>query len=108
PRWNLSAARGGGKGELVQGAAAEPGLWGRLDGAWNARDFEYRPGHSKLLHYTTLHLQPWRPTPGQYSYHPHPLGELWLRLEREAEAVGYRPFDAQRPSAAYRRLLGVV
>ena len=38
-------------------AKARP-LWGRLDPAWNARDEEYQPGCSKVLHYTTIHAQP--------------------------------------------------
>jgi uncharacterized protein len=103
--WNLHAAQASGKRELVDAPAAEPRLWGALDGGWNARDFEYRAGQSRLLHYTTLHLQPWRPTPQQYSYHPHPLGALWLRLEREADAQRYRPFTRERPSKAYGCLL---
>lgn len=105
PWWHLAAARQRGKRDLVQAPAATPGLWGQLDAGWNARDLEYRAGQSRLLHYTTLHLQPWRPTPEQYSYHPHPLGELWLGLERAADAEGYQPFSAARPSAGYQRLL---
>lgn len=105
PLWNMNTARQRGKRELVQAPAAEPGLWGPLAGGWNARDFEYEAGVSGLLHYTTLHLQPWRPTPEAYSYHPHPLGELWFELEREADAAGYQPFTRERPSGAYRRLL---
>ncbi len=104
--WNVRTAQASGKRELVDAPAAEPGNWGALDGGWNARDLEYRPGESKLLHYTTLHLQPWRPTPEQYSYHPHPLGSLWERLEREADAMRYQPFTREHPSGSYRRLLG--
>jgi mitochondrial fission protein ELM1 len=103
--WNVRTAQASGKRELVDAPAAEPGLWGALDGGWNARDLEYRAGESKLLHYTTLHLQPWRPTPEQYSYHPHPLGSLWQRLEREADAQRYQPFTRAQPSLAYRQLL---
>lgn len=103
--WNMNTAQKRGKRELVQAPAAEPGLWGSLAGGWNARDFEYEAGVSKLLHYTTLHLQPWRPTPEAYSYHPHPLGDLWFELEREADAAGYQPFTRERPSGAYLRLL---
>ena len=104
PWWNLRAAQTGSKRALVETPAAEPGLWGTLDGGWNARDFEYEEGRSKVLHYTTLHLQPWRPTPQQYSYHPHPLGTLWHRLEREADQQRYRAFTREAPSGAYRRL----
>lgn len=105
PWWNLGNARQRGKRELVQAPADEPGLWGELDGGWNARDFEYRAGVSGLLHYTTLHLQPWRPTPERYSYQPHPLGDIWLRLQREADAEGYQPFTRERPSQAHIRLM---
>ncbi len=105
PLWNIGTARGRGKRALIQAPAAEPGQWGPLAAGWNARDFEYEAGVSKLLHYTTLHLQPWRPTPEAYSYHPHPLGDLWFELEREADAEDYQPFTRERPSGAYRRLL---
>jgi len=105
PWWNLEAARRHGKRELVHAPAAEPGLWGELDSGWNARDFEYRADAARCLHYTTLHLQPWRPTPEQYSYHPHPLGELWHALEREADAEGFQTFTRERPSGAYQRLV---
>lgn len=106
PWWNMAAARQLGKRELVHAPAAEPGLLGALAGGWNARDFEYQAGESRLLHYTTLYLQPWRPTPEAYSYHPNPLGHLWFDLEREADAENYQPFTRVRPSLAYSRLLG--
>lgn len=105
PWWQLQTAQGRSKRDLVQAPAAEPGLWGALAPAWHARDLEYRPDATKLLHYTTLHLQPWRPAPDQYSYHPHPLGGIWLELEREADAADYQPFTLTRPSNGYRRLL---
>jgi len=104
PWWNLEAARGGDKRALTDAPAAVPGLWGELDGGWNARDMEYRPGRSRLLHYTTLHLQPWQPTPEQYSYHPHPLGDLWFDLEREADRERFHVFTRERPSTAFERL----
>jgi mitochondrial fission protein ELM1 len=105
PWWNLEAARHKSKRELLQGPASQPGRWGPLDAGWNARDLEYRAGESRLLHFTTLHLQPWRPTPEEYSYHPHPLAGLWLQLEREADQEGFQPFTRQQPSGAYRKLL---
>jgi hypothetical protein len=72
--------------------AAVPGLWGPLGGEWNARDFEYDSGRSKLLHFTTLHTQPWQPFPKQLKYEPHALAELWHGLEREADASGFTIF----------------
>jgi hypothetical protein len=65
-------------------------LWGELDAGWNARDHEYEPGRSKLLHYSTLHTQPWRPFPKQLRYRKHPDAEVWLSLERAAEAAGFK------------------
>ncbi len=105
PWWNMTLARQRGKHELVRVPAAEPGLWGALAGGWNARDVEYEPGVSGVLHYTALHLQPWRPTPDAYSYHPNPVGGLWFDLLREADAEGYQPFTRQQPSGVYRRLM---
>lgn len=101
PFWNRETAGRHGKTSLIAGPAAVPGLWGPLDPGWNARDLEYKEGRSRLLHYTALHLQPWQPFPDQYSYHEHPLGELWLRLEHAADAEGYQVFTRQRPSPRF-------
>jgi uncharacterized protein len=97
PWWNLQRARRGRKQALID-AGARSAQWGALDGAWNARDMEYVEGASRLLHYTALHLQPWAPEPERYSYHYHPLGEVWWRAERAADAAGYQPFSADLPS----------
>ena len=103
--WNLAEARRADKDTLTRQAAATPERWGALAPGWNARDLEYIAGQSRLLHYTTLHLQPWQPFPEQYSYHPHPLGEIWLDLERAADAEGYRLFTRTRPSARFAEAL---
>jgi hypothetical protein len=100
--WTLERAQRLGKKTLLQLAAEKPGLWAPLPARWHARDMEYRPGHTACLHYTALNLQPWHPTPQQYSYHPHPLGELWRDLEREADAEGYEIFSAAAPSPAFK------
>jgi hypothetical protein len=105
PVWNLAEARRADKDTLTRLAASMPGRSGPLAAAWNARDLEYVAGQSRLLHYTTLHLQPWQPFPGQYSYHPHPLAEIWLELERAAEAEGYHVFTRARPSARFAEAL---
>ena len=99
--WTLERAQRLGKKTLLELAAEKPGLWAPLPAQWHARDTEYRPGFTTCLHYTALNLQPWHPTPEQYSYHPHPLGELWRDLEREADAAGYEIFSAAAPSPAY-------
>jgi mitochondrial fission protein ELM1 len=99
--WNLQTARTGSKSQLLKKAAEEPGLWGGLAGQWNARDTEFPRSEIRLLHYTALHLQPWRPFPQDYSYHDHPLGDLWFDLERQADACGYQLFGCQRPSPGF-------
>lgn len=99
--WTLERAQRLGKKTLLELAATKPGLWAALPAQWHARDMEYQPGFTACLHYTALNLQPWHPMPEQYSYHPHPLGELWRDLEREADAVGYEIFSAAAPSPAF-------
>src|SRR3546814_3454172 len=62
--WRREDAEHGEKHKVFRNQVQEiPGLWRRLAGVWNARDHEYQPGVSKLLHYTTLQTQPWRPFP---------------------------------------------
>ena len=99
--WSLERAATQGKGTLLADASSQPGLWGPLDPGWNARDLEYDPKTSKCVHFTLLHTQPWMPSPDQYSYHPHPFGDVWLSLEEAANAVGYHPFGPDRPSARF-------
>jgi hypothetical protein len=86
PRWTFEDARVCKKKHFR--AAAED-LWGPLDPAWNARDWEYVPGKSKLLHYSTLHTQPWKPFPKMLRYRENPDGEVWFALERSADAAGF-------------------
>ncbi|MDX1710735.1 MAG: ELM1/GtrOC1 family putative glycosyltransferase [Rhodovibrionaceae bacterium] len=103
--WSREAASHAPKSKLIAEPARTQGLWGELDGGWNARDMEYFDGHSMLLHYTALHQQPWHPFPDVYSYHDHPLGEVWYRLERKADAEGYQIFDFDRPSPRFAQAL---
>lgn len=102
--WTLAGARSLRRKRLEAKALAVSGLWGELDAAWNARDGEYVPGQSRLVHFTTLQTQPWLPFPEDYVYWPNPIGALWLELERAAEQAGYQLFDASAPSAGYRDL----
>ncbi len=99
--WTFTKACRETKKSLCAEAAAEPGRWGALDPDWHARDLEYRHGQSKLLHYTALHLQPWRPTPDQYSYHINPFAEYFLSLEQAADAEGYEIYTAEQPTPAF-------
>lgn len=106
--WNLAGASSKDKGALLADASSQPGLWGPLDAGWNARDLEYEPGASKCVHFTLLHTQPWMPSPDQYSYHPHPFGDVWCSLEEEADAAGYHPFRRERPSARFADALTIA
>jgi mitochondrial fission protein ELM1 len=108
PLWTLEAAQRGRKNALIRRALAVSGLWGQLEPEWNARDSEYAAGRSKVLHYTALHLQPWRPFPRQFVYQVNPVGHVWLDLERSADAAGYRPFTASRPSDLYGGLAAAL
>ncbi len=99
PLWSLEDAQTAKSKKPFKKAAAP--WWGELDPAWNARDHEYRPGTSRLLHYSTLHTQPWRPFPRDLRYREHPDAEVWLALEREADAAGFTVFTREHPSARF-------
>lgn len=89
--WTLEGARKRRKYGLIHAARAVEGTYGTLAPEWNARDEEHVEGRTKLLHYTTLHKQPWRPFPERFYYQPNPAEQLWFELERAADAAGYRP-----------------
>jgi uncharacterized protein len=82
----------------LEAAARSRNLWGPMDAGWNARDAEYQPGQSALVHFTTLHTQPWRPFPNSFVYFDNPTGPLWHDLEREADDAGFLPLPATRPT----------
>jgi uncharacterized protein len=84
--------------KALEARARQAGLWGDLDDGWNARDSEYVPGASRLVHFTTLHTQPWRPFPDQFVYFNNPTRGLWPNLEKEADQAGFLAFSATRPS----------
>jgi uncharacterized protein len=102
--WSLAEAQHRRRSFMEAKARAIPGLYGRLDSVWHARDGEYVPHRSKLLHYTAIHLQPWQPTPHRYVYQHNPAGQVWLDLERAADAAGYQVFTAAQPSEQYKIL----
>jgi hypothetical protein len=108
PLWTIEAAQRGRKNALIKRALGVSGLWGQIEPEWNSRDSEYVAGKSKVLHYTTLHLQPWRPFPGQFVYQTNPVGHVWLELERSADTAGYRPFTVARPSDRHNDLLATL
>ena len=103
--WTLEDAQHGHKNPLIAKATAIPGLRGDLAPEWHARDEEYVPGRTKLLHWTILHTQPWRPLPQLFVYQRNPAGEVWHDLKRSADDAGYQVFSAERPSAQYIKLL---
>ncbi len=103
--WNIATASTLGKHALIDKPSSMPGLWGELDGHWNARDQEYVEGRTRCLHYTALHQQPWEPFPEVYSYHPNPLAYIWHDLERAADAAGYEVFTATDPSPDFMAAL---
>ncbi len=100
--WTLEDAQARPKKKLLARATGTPGLRGPLSPDWNARDEEFEPGRSKLLHFTTLHTQPWAPFPRQFVYQEHPFGALWRSLEESADAAGFHLFTRTQPSRAYR------
>lgn len=95
--WNEIEVRNKSRKQLEAVARAHH-LWGDLDDGWNARDKEYDPSQSKLVHFTTLHTQPWRPFPDQLVYFENPTHNLWPDLEAEANQAHFLPFSATRPS----------
>jgi mitochondrial fission protein ELM1 len=104
--WSLEDARHESKRVLQRRAAAIPGLFEALPQEWNARDGEYVRGASRLVHFTNLHTQPWRPFPERFVYQRHPQQALWLELERAADDAGFDVFTRERPSESYRRHAG--
>jgi hypothetical protein len=99
--WTLERARREGKRRLIARALAAPGLYGELDPRWNVRDAERPEGEAKLVHFTTLHTQPWRPFPDRFVYQEHPVGPRWHALERSADEAGFELHTRERPSPAY-------
>ena len=89
--WTLAGSRRRRKYGLINAARSESGIYGALPPEWNARDEEHSPTRSKLLHYTTIHKQPWRPFPERFYYQPNPVADLWFEMERQAGTAGYRP-----------------
>jgi len=102
--WPLPAVRRERRKRLEARARKIGGLWGPIDHGWNARDDEYRPGSSHLIHFTVLQTQPWRPFPGEFVYQSNPVAPVWEALEHDADAAGFQPFTAARPSTKFSAL----
>ncbi len=102
--WTEEDAKHGRKNTMLAKVQSIPGLRGDLPGEWNARDEEYVPGRSKVLHWTILHTQPWHPLPQLFVYQHNPVGQVWYDMERAADEAGYQVFTAKRPSGQFRKL----
>jgi hypothetical protein len=102
--WTMAAIHAAPEGRVhatMLDHAREKNLIGDLSGCWNARDHEYDEAKSRLLHYTILHTQPWRPFPKDLRYRENPLGKLWQDLENEADQQGFAPGWKQQPGRPY-------
>jgi uncharacterized protein len=99
--WTLERAQRERKQRLIGRALERDGLYAPLDPRWNVRDAERPVAEAKLVHFTTLHTQPWRPFPERYVYQEHPVGDVWHALERSADVAGFELFTRKRPSRAY-------
>jgi hypothetical protein len=91
PFWNLDAVKDGKGHNHFKDAVVKNEMWTRLPGEWNSRDGEFPVEQSKLLHFTTLYTQPWKPFPEEYFYREGPGAETWKTLEREADAAEFTP-----------------
>jgi len=106
--WPLAAVRRERRKRLEARARRISGLWGPIDHGWNARDDEYRPGHSHLIHFTVLQTQPWRPFPQQFVYQANPVAPVWEALENDADAAGFQSFTAERPSRKFSAMTAMT
>jgi len=106
--WSQRQAHRLGRKQL-EARARHDSLWGPLDPGWNARDEEYKAESAHLVHFTTLHTQPWRPLPEQFVYFGnHAVGELWHALEQEADDARYLPCTAANPSSDWAAARAVL
>lgn len=99
--WPLEDAQREAKATLFQRAADVPGLYGPLPAHWHARDYEFQPGRSRVLHYTNLHTQPWQPFPEKFVYQHNVHEDVWFELERSADEAGFETFSRERPSSRF-------
>lgn len=71
----------------------QKGMYGSLPVNWNCLDGQYfAEGWTKLVHYTDMSGQLWRPYPERLNYHRHRIPrmeELWMDLYFEAVDAGY-------------------
>ncbi len=63
------------------------GMLAELSAAWNCCDGDgYEPATTRLVHYTNMRTQPWKPYPDVFDYPPHPRPDmvaLWQKYYDE-------------------------
>lgn len=91
PFWNLERVRQETARSALVIVPEKEGLWRQLPPEWNSRDGEHPINEVKCFHFTTLYTQPWKPFPEQFRYQRGPGSDVWLTLEREADAAGFQP-----------------
>lgn len=81
----------------LEARAREAGCAGPLPQRWHVRDHEWDDESSAaLVHYTTLHTQPWKPRPDVFAYREAAGAGAWLACEAAANAAGFElPLDAE-------------
>lgn len=102
--WTIATVRAASQGRVhatMLNLLRERSLIADLPGYWNSRDHEYDEKTSRLLHYTTLQSQPWRPFPKELRYRETPQSELWYRLEKEADQHSFAPLWKHQPDRPY-------
>jgi len=102
--WSLVSAQNVVSHKRHRAPVLSENLWGTMSPEWNARDFEYKAGVSKVLHYTTLYKQPWAPFPDLYSYKVNENAHVWHDLEESADRAKYTIFNKNNPSDAFKEI----
>ncbi|MBW2389394.1 MAG: hypothetical protein JRG89_13280 [Deltaproteobacteria bacterium] len=100
--WTHDAARSQTKKQLLRKLREAKAAVGMLPAEWHIRDSEWDGRASAhLLHYTTLHTQPWQPEPERYVYRENPHAAVWHELEAQADATGFQIFTRDAPSRSF-------
>ncbi|MCZ6799959.1 MAG: hypothetical protein O7F12_05670 [Nitrospirae bacterium] len=103
--WTRDDLYSGKKHPYFQDIVVSQNLWKPLAREWNSRDWDAPVSEAKCWHLTTIHTQPWKPFPDQLRYAPHPDGEVWLRMEHDADEAGFMLFSKEKPSRRFGELL---
>jgi hypothetical protein len=85
----------------------ESGLTGDLNPEWNSHDGDVEP--FKILHYTTMATQPWKPRwyTGEGREHPRKdLVDLFWNTVEEAKQNGYKVEDYQNTNNYHYGIIG--